>query len=82
MQGVGIPDGKGDTQADLIEALTAVFRQGLYHFTDERFKPSSPVSEYFRIQFRFGRPVKGFTYRYERRSYFDFVALLLNLVML
>eukprot|EP00029_Vermamoeba_vermiformis_P000282 TRINITY_DN1030_c0_g1_i4.p1 TRINITY_DN1030_c0_g1~~TRINITY_DN1030_c0_g1_i4.p1 ORF type:complete len:1469 (+),score=345.30 TRINITY_DN1030_c0_g1_i4:97-4503(+) len=58
--GVGVPDGKGDQQADLIEALTAVFRQGIYHFTDERFKPSSPVSEYFRIQYRFGRPVKGF----------------------
>ena len=62
--GVGIPDGKGDKQADLVEALTAVFRQGIYHFTDERFKPSTPVSEYFRIQFRFGRPVKGFSYRY------------------
>jgi hypothetical protein len=62
--GVGIPDGKGEKQADLIEALTAVFRQGIYHFTDERFKPTSPVSEYFRIQFRFGRPVVGFSNAY------------------
>jgi predicted RND superfamily exporter protein len=66
--GVGIPDGKGDKQADLVEALTAVFRQGIYHFTDERFKPSTPVSEYFRIQFRFGRPVKGFSYSNEREE--------------